>query len=62
MRAALHLWKKHDYKDKWVVLGDMLELGENEKQYHENLADEMMAMDLKVILLYGPRMEWLYDV
>ena len=33
--------------EKWVVLGDMLELGEDEQMYHESLADQMITMDLR---------------
>ena len=33
-------------KEKWVVLADMLELGDEEQEYHENLADEIMTMNL----------------
>ena len=63
MRAALAFMKDTGLRqEKWVVLADMLELGDNERDYHENLANEIMAMNLEGILLYGPRMEWLYDV
>ncbi|GKV68272.1 UDP-N-acetylmuramoyl-tripeptide--D-alanyl-D-alanine ligase [Sporosarcina sp. NCCP-2716] len=48
-------------KDKWVVLGDMLELGANEKDYHESVADQLGTLNLKGIALYGPRMHWLYE-
>ena len=48
-------------KEKWVVLADMLELGGEEQVYHESLADELVAMELEGILLYGPRMKWLHD-
>lgn len=62
MRAALtFMHETHLRKEKWVVLGDMLELGEDEKIYHEAFADQLLAMDLAGILLYGPRMKWLYD-
>lgn len=62
MRAALTFMGETTLrKEKWVVLGDMLELGEDEKMYHEGLADQLLDMDLTGILLYGPRMKWLYD-
>lgn len=48
-------------EDKWVVLGDMLELGDEEQTYHEQLSESLLAMDAKGVLLYGPRMKWLYD-
>ena len=41
MRAALAFMEDTGLrKEKWVVLGDMLELGDEEQVYHENLADE----------------------
>lgn len=61
MRAALSFIAETKLrKEKWVVLGDMLELGDNEKEYHEALEKQLVAMDLEGVLLYGPRMEWLY--
>lgn len=63
MLAALSFIRESGLrKDKWVVLGDMLELGEDERKYHESLADELLTMQLKGILLYGPRMKWLHEV
>jgi UDP-N-acetylmuramoyl-tripeptide--D-alanyl-D-alanine ligase len=62
MRAALSFMEDTGLrKEKWIVLADMLELGNEEQAYHENLADEIMAMNLEGILLYGPRMKWLSD-
>lgn len=62
MRAALtFMHETHLRKEKWVVLGDMLELGEDERAYHEAFAEQLVIMDLTGILLYGPRMKWLYD-
>ena len=38
MRAALSFMKETSLRpEKWVVLGDMLELGDEEKAYHESL-------------------------
>lgn len=62
MRAALSFIKETKLREeKWVVLGDMLELGDDEKNYHELLAEQLTEMELKGIILYGQRMEWLYD-
>lgn len=62
MRAALAFIQETNLRqDKWVVLADMLELGLEEQEYHEQLANEILLMDLKGILLFGPRMKWLYD-
>lgn len=47
-------------KNKWVVLGDMLELGELELTYHRELVDAIDFTEVQQICLYGPRMEELY--
>ncbi|MBB4826878.1 UDP-N-acetylmuramoyl-tripeptide--D-alanyl-D-alanine ligase [Sporosarcina luteola] len=63
MRAAIGFLRETHLRDeKWLVLGDMLELGDNERHYHELLADDLATLDVKGIYLYGPRMKWLYDV
>lgn len=62
MRAALSFIQETGLReDKWIVLADMLELGSEEREYHEQLADEILTMDLKGVLLFGPRMKWLDD-
>lgn len=61
MKAALQFLEEVKIKPvKWVVLGDMLELGEQERTYHEELAGQLPE-GLHGVLLYGPRMKWLYD-
>lgn len=47
--------------EKWLVLGDMLELGSDERAYHEALAEQIQPEDFAGVCLYGPRMKWLYD-
>jgi UDP-N-acetylmuramoyl-tripeptide--D-alanyl-D-alanine ligase len=42
-----------------AVLGDMLELGENEEHYHREVASELSRLGIGSIWLYGPRMKWL---
>lgn len=62
MKAALSFINETTLrKNKWVVLGDMLELGDDEKAYHEALSEDLSRMNLTGILLYGSRMKWLYD-
>lgn len=62
MRAALRFMDETDLREeKWLVLGDMLELGTEEQQYHEELADDIESLELNGVLLYGPRMKWLHD-
>ncbi len=63
MRAALQFMDETNLREKkWLVLGDMLELGAEEQGYHESLAGQIGKMKLEGILLYGQRMKWLYDV
>ena len=62
MRAAIQFVKKTAMRpEKWLVLGDMLELGEDEKTLHEQMAAEIDAEKIARVCLYGPRMKWLYD-
>lgn len=42
-----------------VVLGDMLELGAEERAHHEDLADPIRALAPDAVWLHGPRMAWL---
>ncbi|HSJ38973.1 MAG TPA: UDP-N-acetylmuramoyl-tripeptide--D-alanyl-D-alanine ligase [Planococcus sp. (in: firmicutes)] len=60
MKAALNFIRETTMKeDKWVVLGDMLELGDHEREYHEAIAKSINS-EINGVCLYGPRMEWLY--
>lgn len=61
MNAALNFIRETTMKEKkWVVLGDMLELGDEEQTYHEALS-KYISGSLTGVCLYGPRMKWLYD-
>lgn len=61
MRAAIRFTKLTNMRpEKWLVLGDMLELGEDERAFHEQMAEEIDASFARVCL-YGPRMKWLYE-
>ena len=44
-----------------LVLGDMLELGVNELEFHRELAGPLMALGPRLVLLYGPRMKALAE-
>lgn len=62
MKAALLFVNETTIRrEKWVVLGDMLELGENERQFHEELADSLALDSITGVCLFGPRMKWLYN-
>lgn len=55
VRTILEIFDKYPAKNKWIVLGDMIELGEKEKEEHERLAEIINSMNLSKIILIGPR-------
>lgn len=55
MKAVLDMFSKMPGDKKWVVLGDMLELGEKEREEHEKLGRLLSEMDLERIILVGKR-------
>lgn len=57
MAAILNMFEKIDYDKKWVIVGDMLEQGRQEKEEHEKLAEILLNMRLDRIILLGPRVE-----
>lgn len=62
MHAAIEFVQSTSLRqEKWLVLGDMLELGENERAFHEELAQHIDAGLIERVCLYGPRMEWLFN-
>jgi UDP-N-acetylmuramoyl-tripeptide--D-alanyl-D-alanine ligase len=54
-KALLSMFDSFQNQKKWVVVGDMLELGKSEKEEHEELAEILFKMDLEKIILLGPR-------
>lgn len=62
MKAAIQFMQSTKMRsDKWLVLGDMLELGEHEKQFHEDIATVIDERNIGRVCLFGPRMQWLYE-
>lgn len=62
VRAALTFMSTTRMRpNKWVVLGDMLELGEQEEQYHHDLIESIDFDEIQTICLYGSRMKVLYE-
>jgi UDP-N-acetylmuramoyl-tripeptide--D-alanyl-D-alanine ligase len=59
LTAALQLLKS-PHKNL-AVLGDMLELGEQEESFHREIAKEILSCRIDGVYLYGPRMKWLLD-
>ncbi|MFJ7370867.1 UDP-N-acetylmuramoyl-tripeptide--D-alanyl-D-alanine ligase [Lysinibacillus sp. NPDC098008] len=47
--------------EKWLVLGDMLELGPNEQDFHRALAEHIDEHEINYVCLFGPRMAYLYE-
>lgn len=63
VRAAIEFMNTTTIRPKkWLVLGDMLELGPNELDYHAELATAIDPARIETVLLFGPRMRALYDV
>lgn len=44
----------HGYSQKIAILGDMLELGETEKELHSEIGKQIKSSDVDYLLLYGP--------
>ncbi|WP_341321670.1 UDP-N-acetylmuramoyl-tripeptide--D-alanyl-D-alanine ligase [Solibacillus sp. FSL H8-0523] len=62
MHAAIQFVNQSTIRaDKWLVLGDMLELGDDEQQMHEEIATHIDVKKVNYVCLYGTRMKWLYD-
>lgn len=53
MMAALGLFDRLEADNKWVVLGDMFELGEAAEEEHQAIADHLKKMQLKGAYLVG---------
>lgn len=62
MLAAIQFLQQADFgKNKWLVLGDMLELGEQELSYHRQLAPAISSKEFTGVALFGPRMRVLFE-
>lgn len=56
VRAAIRLVAQLEgYRRKWLVLGDMLELGPDEEAYHAGIGRELSEGQADGLLAYGPR-------
>lgn len=55
MKAVVNMFAKIESKQKWVVLGDMLEQGDHEKDEHVKLAKVISDQSFQKIILMGPR-------
>ena len=55
VKTILQMFEEYPSENKWLVLGDMIELGVREKEEHEKLETIINSMGLKKIILIGPR-------
>ena len=55
VKTILQMFDEYPSKNKWIILGDMIELGIKEKEEHEKLATIINSMNLSKIVLIGPR-------
>ncbi|MGE8207092.1 UDP-N-acetylmuramoyl-tripeptide--D-alanyl-D-alanine ligase [Heyndrickxia sp. NPDC080065] len=54
MKAAIHMLESLDqYAGKIVVLGDMLELGDNEREFHYEIGKELDPEKIQYVFTYG---------
>lgn len=53
MEAALKNMAAYSGDHKWVVLGDMFELGEYEKEEHQRITDLALAQNFEKVILVG---------
>ena len=62
MKKSLETFSKiYNDREKIAVIGDMLELGEQEGELHASIFDVIVNTNLNRLYLYGPRMRFLYD-
>jgi len=54
-KSILAMYNRYPAPIKWAVIGDMLELGREEREEHERLADFIATTALAKIILMGPR-------
>jgi UDP-N-acetylmuramoyl-tripeptide--D-alanyl-D-alanine ligase len=53
MVTLIKLFKAYPAKEKWLVLGDMLEQGKFEQEEHEKLAEVILSLNPDKIILVG---------
>ncbi len=57
MKAILQMFNSLKGREKWVIVGDMLEQGNQEQEEHEKLAELLATYHFDHIILMGPRVE-----
>src|SRR3989344_170138 len=56
VKSTLGMFNQFPSYKKWLVLGDMIELGDEEQEEHERLGELVSSMKLQKIILIGPRL------
>jgi len=56
VKATLNMFDLYPANKKWLVLGDMIELGDEEQEEHEKLTDIINSIELNKVILVGPRL------
>lgn len=54
MQLALNNFKQWEGKEKWAILGDMLELGEDSEAEHQAIVDDLSGTEITHLLFIGP--------
>jgi len=57
MTAIIAMYEKFPDKEKWAVIGDMLEQGKGEKEEHEKLGELLAKQHFTRIIFLGPRVK-----
>ncbi|MGA8943198.1 MAG: UDP-N-acetylmuramoyl-tripeptide--D-alanyl-D-alanine ligase [Thermoactinomyces sp.] len=62
MRAALDLLAEMEpEREKWALLGDILEIGEREESYHKEIGVYAMKKGINRLYTIGERGRWIYE-
>lgn len=56
MKVILDMFEKYPAESKWLVLGDMVELGSEETKEHQDLAKLIKQLSVDKIIFVGPRL------
>ena len=56
VKSILGMLREYQSDKKWLVMGDMIELGNEEQEEHEKLGDIINSIKLEKIILVGPRL------
>lgn len=62
MKNALEILGREKVLPRVAVLGDMKELGENAKEYHRLVAQQVLANGVESVFLAGEQMRYAYEV